>query len=335
MNPLQAGGQLGQAVFGGKSSGDAYDQSFSQAAKAQGAMQEARRQRALALIAESRVDARSSLPAALGGVYTDPAQAALGQAVLLSNDSVNLGNLGKLEAPGSSAAYNQASSDMNSGDTVGYNQQAALATGRNYEPVRLTGGVATPSGVPLGDAAFHMEPLPQTQATIDERHAGAAKENAMAGAADALAQKRRAPSPNAAGGGSSGTAGTGKVYRPTNTEITATVGTTNDPDTGRERPDPEGTRKLLAWLAQHPGQSVGDYITHGPVGAPGTNPPAGANEPLSNGLGDSSVSTSSPSVRGPALKPSSPSKSRTITRTGTLNGRKVVQYSDGAVDYAD
>lgn len=37
------------------------------------------------------------------------------------------------------------------------------------------------------------------------------------------------------------------------------------------------------------------------------------------------------------LSPSQPSQSsaRTITRTGTIDGRKVVQYSDGSVEYAD
>jgi hypothetical protein len=42
---------------------------------------------------------------------------------------------------------------------------------------------------------------------------------------------------------------------------------------------------------------------------------------------------------GGVLSPSQPAQSapaaRTVTRTGTLNGRKVVQYSDGSTEYAD
>lgn len=38
--------------------------------------------------------------------------------------------------------------------------------------------------------------------------------------------------------------------------------------------------------------------------------------------------------RAPAAAPQAQPTGRTVTRTGTLNGRRVVQYSDGAVEYA-
>jgi hypothetical protein len=37
-----------------------------------------------------------------------------------------------------------------------------------------------------------------------------------------------------------------------------------------------------------------------------------------------------PKAAAPATKPG-----KTVTRTGTLNGRRVVQYSDGSTEYAD
>lgn len=42
-----------------------------------------------------------------------------------------------------------------------------------------------------------------------------------------------------------------------------------------------------------------------------------------------------PSSAGAAVKPAAAKPSRTVVRTGTANGRKVVQYDDGSIDYAD
>ncbi|MNR20620.1 hypothetical protein D3C85_1374730 [compost metagenome] len=60
--------------------------------------------------------------------------------------------------------------------------------------------------------------------------------------------------------------------------------------------------------------------------------PAAARERSTAALGGGSPAAAPPA--GGVLSPAQPA-ARTIARTGTLNGRKVVQYSDGSTEYAD
>lgn len=200
MNPYEAGQQLGTLLFGNNRSaasagatpslydavtgnaapGGVYYKTLTQGAQAQNAMQEARTNRAKALIEESMLSSRQALPAAVGGVYTDPKQAALASAALGSNSTVNLRDLGALQNPNAVPALGQAATDMAAGNFAGYNQQTALASGKPYEPVRVVDSTMLPSGVPLGDASFTAQPTPVGNATIGLRGAETLAAQALA-----------------------------------------------------------------------------------------------------------------------------------------------------------
>lgn len=192
MDAYQAGQQLGTLLFGGApdaqgdrtpslfdallgrtAKGPVYYRTLLRGAQTQNAMQEARINRAKALIEEQRAAERAKGHATIAGVYKDPAQAALADMVLLGNENINLGNLGKYQNPNYLPAQTQAATDMNAGNFAGYDQQTALATGKPYEPVRVVDGTMLPSGVALGDAAFQAMPTPAE--TLKASRAGADK----------------------------------------------------------------------------------------------------------------------------------------------------------------
>lgn len=208
MDAYQAGQQLGSLLFGQQptqgnpdgspslfdalagrtTEGLPYYRTLTAGAQAQNAMQEARANRAKALIEEQRAAERAKLPAAVSGVYTNPAQASLVEAILGGNETSDLRDTGIYQNPNALGALAQAGTDMNAGDFPGYNQQTALAAGKPYEPVRVVDNTMLPSGVPLGDAAFAARATPVGQADITEK-------NALAGAANALTNQRNTLTP--------------------------------------------------------------------------------------------------------------------------------------------
>lgn len=189
MTPYEAGQQLGTLLFGaggqpslaGSVSGNApqgstYFRTLQQGASAQNAMQEARANRAKALIEESMLSSRQKLPATVSGVYTDPAQAALASAALGSNSTVDLRDLGTFQNPNARVALGQAATDMAAGNFPAYDQQTALAAGKPYSPVTITGTSMMPTGGSLGDVVA----TPVGQSEIGRNNAEAARSSQTA-----------------------------------------------------------------------------------------------------------------------------------------------------------
>jgi hypothetical protein len=199
---------IGSLVTGQPNYGSTYFKTLTQGAQAQNVMQQARMNRAKALIEEQRAAERAKLPTAVSGVYTNPAQAALAEAVLGGNTTADLRDLGTLQNPNAVAALGEAATDMQAGNFAGYNQQTALATGKPYEPVRVVGNTMLPDGVPLGDAAFNATATPVGQADIEERLA-------QAGAAHALAGQRNTLTPIIAALDQARAAAAGRSNNPT------------------------------------------------------------------------------------------------------------------------
>lgn len=180
MTPYEAGQQLGALVFGngdqpGVASvvgsqphqGSVYFKTLQQGASAQNAMQEARMNRAKALIQESMLASRQARPAAIAGVYTNPAQAALVTSIINGNATGDLRDLGQLQNPNAVQALGDAASAMRAGDFPAYNQNTALAAGKPFEPVRVADGIMMPSGVGLGDASFQAVGKPAAGQVIE------------------------------------------------------------------------------------------------------------------------------------------------------------------------
>jgi hypothetical protein len=206
MDAYNAGQQLGTLLFGGADAqgndtpslfdalsgnttqGATYNKTLLQGASAQNAMQQARVNRAKAMIEEQRAAERAKLPSAVSGAYANPQMAALAEAVLGGNETSDLRDLGSLQNPNALGALGQAATDMQGGDFAGYNQQTDLAAGKPYEPVRVVGNTMLPSGVPLGDAAFTPQATPVGSADITLK-------NALGDAASALAQQRTTLTP--------------------------------------------------------------------------------------------------------------------------------------------
>lgn len=206
MNPFEAGQQLGSLLFGQQPGagdpngepnlfdavsgaprqGGIYYRTLTQGAQAQNVMQEARINRAKALIQESMLQHRRAVtPQAMQTLgYSPQSAAALGD-ILLSSAEPDIRRFGPLANPNAVPALGQAATDMQAGDFPGYNEQTALAEGKPYQPVIVAGDTLRPSGVPLGDSAFQMVTTPTGQATIGEK-------NALAGAAEALIKERDA-----------------------------------------------------------------------------------------------------------------------------------------------
>jgi hypothetical protein len=190
-NPYQNVGQsLGNLVFGNSDqpslgsllsgkpyNGTTYLKTLAVGAQAQNAMQQARDNRAKALIDEQRVTERANGPAAIQGFFPDPKQAAMARLLLLGNETMNMQSLGDLANPNAGAALGQAAIDMNAARSTGdfrkYNQDIALASGKSYEPVTMSDSTMIPSGLSLGDEAFSALPTPLAQSAIAKNQATA------------------------------------------------------------------------------------------------------------------------------------------------------------------
>lgn len=119
--------------------------------------------------------AREALPDAIrsaGLEHPELASAILGMAT----GQPNLGQLTDgYKDLGEMELQRQQVEAMKAGNTELANRLAAVRSDKSYEPVRAVDGNLIPSGVALGDPGFKVQPLPQTQATVDLRHAQAHK----------------------------------------------------------------------------------------------------------------------------------------------------------------
>lgn len=175
-----------------------------------------------------------------------------------------------------------------------------------------------------------VSPDAQTVSPTEIGLASIMAKGAQAKASDALTVKRaQAPSLSA-----------GRSRRPTKAilpkafELAAILGKQTDPATGREAIDPAAAQQVYGYIQSHPGASIADYVAKAPVGSPGALPPVGATTLTDLMGGSAKVLPSQPGAPS-AVAAAPPAAARKVTRTGVANGRKVVQYDDGTVDYAD
>lgn len=181
-DPYQAGATLGEALFGDRQA--TYQGELRKAAQGHDALEQARRSRALALIAETQNQQRSGitpelLGRALGGDVG--AQAELGARTLGSNQTINLSQLGQFETPHFGEATNTRFDALGLGeepqDIALANRATAFTQGEDYQPTRVLGGAYVPDAATLGgDEPFTVVPTPATAAQIDatQRRADAA-----------------------------------------------------------------------------------------------------------------------------------------------------------------
>ena len=166
MNGYEGWAALGEALGGGnrQSQADAYYKGARESATTFDALAKAR-------ISRAQANARESLPQALRDAqiqHPDLAASILGMATgqpNLGTYTDGLKDLGDIELERQQLAA------LGEGNFAHANQLNAVKTDKAYEPVRELGGSLVPSGVALGDPAFEVKPLPQTQATVDLREA--------------------------------------------------------------------------------------------------------------------------------------------------------------------
>lgn len=289
MDPTQAGAQLGELLFGGRNPDQsAYYKQLALAGGASNAMANARKNRALALITEGKLQAIPQLGHAATDLGFTPDQAAgyqtLGQAGggNASQLTTALGDI--LEMDQRRAAQHAAlSGDLNAananlmGVAKGPVTLTRIAGGEAYNPIAAPGTAPTVT-TPLGEADIGL------------RHA-------QAGANTALGDMRTAhanlyDTQTASGGYNPNTGGKNKL--PPISDIAAVIGKEFDPATYHETLDPAKVQQVYAWFAQHPGATMADYVANAPVGSPGAVAPTGTIN-----LGELSVPAASASVARP------------------------------------
>lgn len=181
---VAGGAALGDLITGGPAqrAGGAYTDQFRKNATAADAMWKARDSRARAISREGLN------PETLVSAGYDPRMAPVLSNVLGASATPNLRNLGDFANPADAEIDKQRREALAKGDTALYNRLTALATDKAYQPARIAGGVITPDGVGLGDEAFEVRALPQTEALIEQREASA---DATRVRADAYADSTR------------------------------------------------------------------------------------------------------------------------------------------------
>lgn len=155
----------------------AYADQFKKEATAADAMWQARDNRARAIgregfspeVVRRAMDGDADARAQLGS-YTLQA----GATPNLSNITGGLGDFARMDLDRERRAA------IDAGNVPQYNQYTALAEGKDYQPARVVAGNVLRDGVGLGDEAFAVMPLPQTQATIGATNATADARRAQA-----------------------------------------------------------------------------------------------------------------------------------------------------------
>lgn len=163
--------------------------------------EEARRARAMAI-------ARDAIPDAIRTAGYDPRFAPLAAATLQANSTIDLDQLGDMAVPGAYGAYAAGADKLRGRDVSGYNDELAIATGKERKPYAVAAGgdlvyradTGETSTTDLGDAALASEGALQLarEATAAASQARARANDAAAGAADASADLRRRTDPNRA-----------------------------------------------------------------------------------------------------------------------------------------
>lgn len=227
------------------------------------------------------------------------------------------------------------------GDLNGANAQL---TGLADKPITLsqvTDGVAfNPTQTPDANA---FAPTAVGQAMIGQRNAAAADSMAGAGAQNAMRDLRRV---QAAAGGFNPNTGSKDRLPPVSdiTSILPKVRPAGDA-LANPAPDPAQVAQVISWLGMHPGATVGDYVNQAPVGSPGAVVPSDTDVLLAAAQKPAGVVGPSGDVETPAENAAEPREepvtgkagiaAKKVVRTGTApDGRKVVQYADGTIDYA-
>lgn len=181
---VAGGAALGDLIAGGpgQRAQGAYVDQYKKHGQAADAMWQARDSRARA-IAREMIDADRVQRAMQGDqqAQAELAAGSLGTAPTpnLSNITGGLGDFADMEIT------RQRQDALTKGDVPAYNRLTALETDKAYQQTRIEDGVMMADGAALGDQVI---PLPQTQATIDQRRASA---NATTMRADAYADSTR------------------------------------------------------------------------------------------------------------------------------------------------
>lgn len=159
---FHAGINLGQLV-GGRGDPKARLEAEGKTYRNEEAMESARIERAKRMAYEALPDAmradpqlgqRADLNIALGTINPNLS--------VLTEGNIKLGEL---------QAQEQRRLALSAGDIPGYNQQTALQTGKEYQPVRVVGGTMMPNGVDLGAETFETVPTPESLARIEATEA--------------------------------------------------------------------------------------------------------------------------------------------------------------------
>jgi hypothetical protein len=165
---------LGETLAGGNRGRreDAYIKGLGEGYTVQTKMEQAGRERAQRIAEDLKTQARQRAADAYRAYATSrglPAEAGELGAVFAQGGNMNFGSfMGGDEQLGDRELDRQRLVALGEGKIEHANQLAAVANEKAYEPVRVLGGNLVPSGVALGDDAFQVRPLPQTQASIDQ-----------------------------------------------------------------------------------------------------------------------------------------------------------------------
>ena len=195
---------LGETLGGGSRArqGDAYIKGLGEGYTVQNKMEEAGRSRAMRIAEDLKTAAREKAADAYRAYATvrglPPEAGELG-AVFAQGGNMNFDSfMSGDEQLGDREIDRQRLAALGEGKFAHANQLAAVQNEKAYEPVRALDGNLVPSGVELGDPAFHVQALPQTQARIDQgaqrTHAAVARSNRPPAGRSATS---KAPSPEA------------------------------------------------------------------------------------------------------------------------------------------
>lgn len=188
---------LGELVTGGGGGGtsDAYLDGLTGGYNAQRAGYQRDKSREEARIMRSRAVAREAIPEALATAgYQENLRPLLG-AVLGSNATMDIDQLGKYAVVEAGPAYTAASEAAAQGDTATQNRQTALAQGKSYEPYSVTGGGDILLDAGTGDTRvtdLGRVAMEATEALAAARQAQAGASQGRERAADASARASEA-----------------------------------------------------------------------------------------------------------------------------------------------
>lgn len=253
MNPVSNTGlQLGQMLLGTPqdNSGESFMKGQLIGSEVGSRMASAANQRAQAMINQGRVDARAQItPQAMQAAGYGPALAQLGAAVLGANAVPNLGQLGKVQVPGSGQDYADADAALRAGDLAHGNDLLIAAQGKPVKLTQLQEGQAfnpyATSDQHVNLTALGKASVADKNASATDKLAGAADKHASAGEHDA--RTTLINTQNAAGGFAPSHAGTAPSVAPV-TALGTLLG--GKPDlSGRPIIPPAQMRGFLAWQA--------------------------------------------------------------------------------------